>query len=328
MKFSVVIPTTRPASLGAAIRSIQAQTVTDWELLVVGQGQDQGVRQVVEAITDRDARVRYLHLEQRGSSRARTAATRAASGEIIAMTDDDCEARPDWLAVLMQILDDEPEVAAVGGALIAPPGTGVRPGRCPELIPAEALYDPAASPGHPPAGWDWIGANVAVRSEIAERVGDWDEHLGVGGDFPAAGDMDYKMRIEAMGLKMRTTPRAAVDHTSGWRYGWRAVLGLQRSQARGIGALAAKLTLMGDPRGREWLRAWKRDRFQRWLRQRQPHRLPSDLRILWHFCDAHGKCLADYRVDARGLLARRAASSPPRMQPMKTAMRNAERPRS
>jgi glycosyltransferase involved in cell wall biosynthesis len=305
VRFSVVIPTSRPASLGAAIRAIQAQTVADWELLVVGQGEDRGVHRVVEPIIAGDGRVRYLHIDQRGSSRARTAATRAASGEIIAMTDDDCEPRTDWLAVLARALDDEPEVAVVGGALIAPPGTGMQPARCPELIPAEALYDPRVSPRQPPVGWDWIGANFAIRHEVARRVGDWDEHLGVGSEFPAAGDMDYRFRIEALGLKMRTTPRAAVDHTYGWRYGWRAVLGLQRSQARGIGALGAKLTMIGDPRGKSWLAAWRRDRFTRWLRLRQPHRLPSDLRLLWHFTDAYRTCLRNYRVDARGLLASR-----------------------
>lgn len=300
-----MIPTCRPTSLEAAIRAIQAQTVADWELLVVGQADDRGVRRVVEPIIARDARVRYVHIDRRGSSRARSAATRVASGELIAMTDDDCEPRPDWLAVLDQAFDDEPELAVVGGALIAPAGSGVRPARCPEHIPTEALYDPRLSPRQPPVGWDWIGANFAIRREVAERVGDWDAHLGTGAEFPAAGDMDYRFRVEALGLKMRSTPRAAVDHTYGWRYGWRAVLGLQRSQARGIGALGAKLSMIGDPRGRGWFDSWRRDRFTRWLRQRQPHRLPSDLRILWHFTDGYRTCLRNYRVDARGLLCAR-----------------------
>jgi len=304
VKFSVVIPTSRPTTLGAAIRSIQAQTATDWELLVVGQGPSEPIREIVEAISERDARVQYLHLDQRGSSRARNAGIRAASGDIIALTDDDGQARADWLAVLMRSLADEPEVAVVGGALIAPPASGVRPARCPELIPAEALYDPVASKRRPPAGWDWIGANVAIRREIAEQVGEWDEHLGVGSEFPSAGDTDYKLRLEALGFKMRSTPRAVVDHTYGWRTGFKAVLALQRSQARGLGALAAKLTMIGDPRGTEWLRMWWRDRLLRWLRQREPQRLASDLRILWHFCNGYRTCLANYRVDARGLLVK------------------------
>jgi glycosyltransferase involved in cell wall biosynthesis len=302
MKVSVCLPATRPATVGATIRSIQAQTVSDWELLVVGQGNDHQIRQVVEAAARADPRLRYVHIDKRGSSRARNAAMQAASGEILAMTDDDCEARPDWLAVLTGVMAEGSDVALVGGALIAPPPGPVRPARCPRLMPADVLYDPVAHQGHPPAGWDWIGANFAVRREVAERLGDFDEFLGVGADFPCGGDSDYKSRMEALGLKMRSTPRAVVYHTYGWRYGLRAVLDLQRRYARGMGALAAKLTLQGDPRGRHWLQMTRRDRLLRWLQRRQPHRLPTDLRILWHACDAYGKCLHHYRVNARGLL--------------------------
>jgi glycosyltransferase involved in cell wall biosynthesis len=299
--FSVCIPATRATSVGAAVRSIRAQTVEDWELLVVGQADDIEVRQAVASASKGDARVRYLHIDQAGSSRARNAGIRATSGAVLAMTDDDCEARPDWLAVLATITADEPRVALVGGALIAPPGARVRPARCPSLLPAEALYDPIATRGQPPAGWDWIGANFAVRREVAEQM-DFDEHLGVGAEFPSAGDSDYKLRMERCGLMMRSTPRSVVYHTYGWRYGLQAVFGLQRRQARGMGALAAKLTLWGDPRGEQWLDATTRERLLRWLRRREPHRLPSDLRILWHFRDAYQRCLRGYEVDARGLL--------------------------
>ena len=306
MRFSVCLPATRAASVGATVRSIQAQSVSDWELLVVGQGDDRAVRAAVHLAGEGDPRVRYLHIERQGSSRARTVAMRVASGDIIAMTDDDCEARSDWLAVLKKAMADEPDVAVVGGALIAPPPTrpDVRPARCPSLLPTEALYDPHVTGSHPPQGWDWIGANFAVRREVAEQVGEFDEYLGVGSDFASAGDTDYKLRIAASGFKMRSTPRAVVYHTSGWRYGLRAVLDLQRRHARGMGALAAKLTLLGEPRGREWLETTRHDLIVKWLRRRQPHRLPSDLRILWHFCNAYQLCLRHYRVDSDGLLTR------------------------
>jgi glycosyltransferase involved in cell wall biosynthesis len=304
VKFSVCIPATRPWTLPAAIRSIQAQTVADWELLIVGQGDDGEVRQLVEAARRSDGRIRYLHIDRRGSSRARSAALRAASGAIIAMTDDDCEARSDWLAVIAGAMADEPEVALVGGALIAPVGGPVRPARCPELMPTDVTYDPVADQGHPPAGWNWIGANFALRREVAEQLGDFDEHLGVGAEFPCAGDSDYKLRMEARGLKMRTTPNAVVYHTYGWRYGLAAVLELQRRYARGMGGLAAKLTLLGDQRGKRWLDTMRRERLLEWLRRREPHRLPVDLRIRWHFSDAYRTCLNNYRVDAHGLLVK------------------------
>lgn len=312
MKFSVCLPATRSTSVGATIRSIQAQTISDWELLVVGQGDDDAVRHAVDAAGGDDARIRYLHIERAGSSRARNAAMRAARGEILAMTDDDCEARSDWLAVVDHALAADPDLALVGGALIAPPAEPIRPARCPTLMPAEALYDPIASRRKAPAGWDWLGANFALRREVAEEVGQFDEYLGVGSVFPCAGDADYKYRMEALGLRMLSTPRSVVHHTYGYRYGLRAVLHFQRRHARGIGALAAKLTMIGDPRGRPWLETTQRDLLLKWMRQRQPQRLPTDLRILWHFRDGYWTCLRHYRVNDRGLLtpAKPWAASP------------------
>jgi hypothetical protein len=48
----------------------------------------------------------------------------------------------------------------------------------------------------------------------------------------------------------------------------------------------------------------RRERLLKWLWRREPHRLPTDLRIRWHFSDAYRTCLNNYRVDARGLLVR------------------------
>jgi glycosyltransferase involved in cell wall biosynthesis len=295
--------------VGATIWSIQAQTVTDWELLVVGQGDDRALRAAVAAAGAGDPRIRYLHLATPGSSRARTAAIHAAQGEILAMTDDDCEARPDWLAVIETILTDEPDVALVGGSMLAPQSSPGWPASCPSFVATDALYDPARNGRTAPAGWDWVGGNFALRRQVAEMVGDFDACLGIGGDFPAAGDTDYKLRMEAMGLKMRTTPRSIVDHTYGWRYGVQAVLRHQRTHAQGNGALAAKLTMMGDPRGQLWLSKTRHDIWSGWLPLRRTLRRVADLRVLYHFSRAYAQCHRRYRVNARGLLERKPAEA-------------------
>jgi len=48
----------------------------------------------------------------RALSRARNAAVRVADGDVIAMTDDDCEAAPDWLAVLVDRFASLPQAAS------------------------------------------------------------------------------------------------------------------------------------------------------------------------------------------------------------------------
>lgn len=300
---SVCIPATRAEGLAAAIRSVRGQTWSDWEVIVLGQG-DTSTRTMLEATTFEaacgDPRVRYLSLPTRGLSRARNAAVREVRGDVIAFLDDDCEAHPDWLSVIAEAFNADASLGLVGGA-VEPQGRIGLLSSCPVLTPAEAVYDPAANPRQPPKGWDWIGANFAIRAAVGARVGAWDTTLGAGATYPAAEDTDYKLRMEAQGIRMLSTPRSVVVHASGTRSS-RAALRSQRNYQLGNGALAAKQTLSGDPRGAIWRRETRHHALRGWVTNRRPYRLPVDLRRAVWFERGYRDCLRRYRVNADGLL--------------------------
>jgi glycosyltransferase involved in cell wall biosynthesis len=306
MRLSVCIPSVRSTTLHEAINSIRRQTWSNWELIVVGQGNDSAVRAITEAAATHDSRVQYLHVAVPGVSRARNAGLEAATGEVIAFMDDDCEARSDWLETIAKCFADEPDVGHVGGALMAPMVTPGKFASCPAVVPTESLYDPVATERTPPLGWDWVSANFAMRRFVAEQVGPFDEWLGpgLGAVFPSGEDTDYKLRLEALGIKMRSTPRAMVIHSYGSRYGLKAVLRQSRSYAIGNGGLAGKLTLLGDPRGREWVALTARECILDSLRRRRLHRVPHNLLRLWYYTRAYRRCLREFDVDAPRRLLR------------------------
>jgi GT2 family glycosyltransferase len=200
------------------------------------------------------------------------------------------------LATIAEIFSNEPEVGLVAGALIAPPPAKKWFAICPELRPAEALYDPIATNRTPPAGWDIIGANYAIRKCVIEQLGPEDECLGPGTPFPAANETDYKLRFENAGIKMRSTSRSVVYHKHGYRYGLKASLNFSKNYALGNGALAAKLTLMGDPRGKKWLATTRREAITEMIKQLRFYRLPFSLRRLWYYYQGYNQCLREYRV--------------------------------
>jgi glycosyltransferase involved in cell wall biosynthesis len=300
VRVSVCIPATRAGTLAAAIASISKQTYTDWELLIVTQGDDKAVAAAARQLTEDCVPGRVLAIPGRGLSRARNAALRHSDGDIVAMMDDDCEAAPGWLAVLVACFDQDPMVGLVGGALVAPTSHGPL-ARCPALWPADAVYDPTGTAGVP-EGWDWIGGNFAIRRWVADRVGEFDECLGAGADFPAGDDTDYKLRLEELGIRMRSTPSAIVHHTFGSRRGLSAVLRLQRGYATGNGALAAKLTLRGDLRGRDWLTRTRRQCLDSLSHPGRLYRAPESLLRWVHYRSAYHRCVRNYEVDERGLL--------------------------
>lgn len=302
MKISVCVAVTRPDTVGATARSIAAQTHKDWELVVIAQGGVQGT--VAEAVQRHVSEDRLCIVPQDGAglSRARNRAVGAAGGGVIAMLDDDCEAAPDWLAVLDDRFTEYPRVGIVGGAVLAPPRPRVGPGNCPSCYPGEVVYDPAGR--EPPAGFGWIGANFAFRRDTAEAVGEFDELLGAGAWFPVAEEIDFGRRAEAIGIAMASTPAAVVHHTFGWRTGMRAVWRLQGNYARGNGGYAGKLTLLGDPRGERDVAEMRRMMVADWFQRRRPVALPAGIRRYARFAAGYRECLRDFRVDDRGLLRR------------------------
>jgi glycosyltransferase involved in cell wall biosynthesis len=307
MKISVCVPISRPDTVAETIQSVLRQSWSDWELIVIGQGEvnDEhtvATRTAVENAST-DERVRYIHRLEKGATRARNTGMQSASGEIIAFIDDDCEAHEDWLATFATRFEKDSEIGLVGGAVIAPPKTGKGLAKCPTVSPAESVYEPHKMEGKPPPGWDWISCNVALRREIADKIGFWDEYLGPGTDFPAADDTDYLLRAEALDIKMATTPQAVVTHTYGYRYNQQLIKHI-RNYNYANGGLAAKLTLMGDPRGESWLQGTRRDRQVSWL---WPFRPDKGLRgfISWQiFSKAYSHCLRDYEVDGQLLKPR------------------------
>jgi len=278
--------------------SLSIQSFSDWEAIIVGQGQqDFELRSVVQRYSKDDSRFRYVNIPEKGSSRARNAGASAATGEIIAFIDDDCVADADWLLTILACFDADPSLSLVGGSLVAAPRDRWRISTCPYGLYAECVYRPG--PGvHPPDGWGWLTANFAVRRSVVDRADVlFDVFLGPGTEYPAADDTDLLLQFERNGLSMLSTPRAVVCHAHGRRYGLRSVLRLLRSYALGNGALAAKLTLMGDKGGLEWKKLTLHECITSWMPIRI-HRIPSNLWRLAYFNLGYRRCLRRYVVPA------------------------------
>lgn len=308
MKITVCVPTVRPTTLMYTVRSILAQTWTNWELVVVGQGDSPELAQVGADLPSLDSRIRYLHLDERGLSRARNAALGAATGDVIAMTDDDCEAAPDWLETLARLFDQHPGVGMIGGALLAPPISRRKLESCLEFIPAERLYLPDSGQ-QPPHPWDWIGGDFAIRASIVERVGLFDDYLGAGApDFPAAEDTDYNGRALAAGVGILCSPTVIVRHTYGVRRGLRQNLRNTWAYARGNGGLDGKLTLGGDPHGARSAAHYLPDLMLSSVRSGKLMLIPINLVEGWQYHRAYRKCVRSFTLAADGRLTPRGAA--------------------
>lgn len=121
VRVSVVVTTRhRPELLRRALRSLLAQTYTEWEAVVVDDGdleRASEVRDVLDQLGDPRLRLIEAH-GGHGPGAARNAGLDAATGELIAYLDDDNVMFPVWLAALVDASRAHPEAPLWYGARV------------------------------------------------------------------------------------------------------------------------------------------------------------------------------------------------------------------
>jgi glycosyltransferase involved in cell wall biosynthesis len=134
---SVIMPVFNgAATLDRAIRSVQFQTFSGWELIAVDDCSTDDSMAILQRWAERDGRIRIERLdENRGVSAARNAAIRAARGEFVGYLDQDDEYYTDHLAHVRE-LKDRGDVLMFGYDFVY--GDGPAAGRIPSWDPAQA----------------------------------------------------------------------------------------------------------------------------------------------------------------------------------------------
>ena len=114
-------PDITDAAISAVLAS--APDELDLELIAVDDCDPLGAAAQLDAWTERDSRVRSLHMEQNvGYLRATNAGARQARNDIVVLLNNDCVVEPDALAVLLDTIAAFPRAGAVGAKLLYPDG--------------------------------------------------------------------------------------------------------------------------------------------------------------------------------------------------------------
>lgn len=108
---SIVMPCYNcETSLARTVQCVQAQTVSDWELIAVDDGSTDGTGAALDGLAQNDARIRAIHQANGGVSRARNIGMAAAGGEWLAFVDADDVLPPDALQTLLALDDGAADI--------------------------------------------------------------------------------------------------------------------------------------------------------------------------------------------------------------------------
>lgn len=184
-------------TLAECLTSLSRLNYPSVEILLV----DDGSTDDTPIIAARFPAVRYIRQDNRGLSVARNVGAEAATGEIVAYTDDDCVVDEDWLLYLVRGLIDQ-DVDAIGGPNISPPS---------DAWTAQCV---AASPGNPShvmlddrRAEHVPGCNMAFRRDVLLGLGGFDPRFRQAGD-----DVDICWRLLDEGRSIGFSAGAMVWH--------------------------------------------------------------------------------------------------------------------
>jgi GT2 family glycosyltransferase len=196
---------------------LQKLSYPNFEVIVVDDGSNDST-----AVIASEYGFRLIRTENRGLSSARNTGLEAATGEIVAYTDDDARPDPHWLTYIASTFMSTTH-AGVGGPNIPPFGDGSI-AQCVANAPGGPthvlLSDREAE--HIP------GCNMAFRRSCLKEIGGFDPQFRVAGD-----DVDVCWRLQERGWTLGFSPAAIVWHhrRNSVRAYWRQQLSYGKAEA-------------------------------------------------------------------------------------------------
>jgi len=245
---SVVVPSTfeRVDALERCVAALVAQDYANFEVIVVdNRPEDTPSRAAVWRRLSSNSRVSVVAESRRGISAARNHGLAAATGAIVAFTDDDVEVESGWLAAIGRRFVVEPATDVVTGLVLPAEletaaqiwfersGSKIdqryvsvgyandsawrrqllgrwRPGRFHVTAQRSGAPDETVSVYRGKLG---MGANMAFRVEALRSIGGFDEALGAGTRSRGGEDLLAISRLVYEGRRLVFDPAVYVFHT-------------------------------------------------------------------------------------------------------------------
>lgn len=204
----------RAKALEQCLKEIQKSDISriNAELILVDNGSSDNTGEIIRRFVENNSfPVIHVTEPKKGLSNARNAGLNAATGKIIAFTDDDCYIEKNYFFSVTRAFEDV-DYDYFGGRIM-------------RYYKADAFYacneknafEPIKSKSFIPAGLIQ-GANMAFTEKLIKKVGLFDPILGAGAQFRCE-DVDYIARASYLGFSGAHVPEVIVWHHHGRKEG-------------------------------------------------------------------------------------------------------------
>lgn len=203
MKFSLILATiNRTIELEQFLVSLDAQTLQDFELIIVDQNPDNRLIPILEKYKN-SWPITHLHSEK-GLSRARNIGIKHCTGDIVCWPDDDCSYNPDLLERIYSMMASDERIDGISG-------------RAEDIITGIPLgrWDDKPGPLNKQNVWTRASSiTIFLKRYVIDSVGEFDENLGLGAKTPwqSGEETDYLLRSIKNKFSILYNPNILIFH--------------------------------------------------------------------------------------------------------------------
>ncbi len=259
-RVSIIIPVYNKLEFTkACLLALQANTPSHlYETIIVDNASNDGTKEFLE---EQSARIRIIRNEiNQGFARACNQGADAAHSDCVLFLNNDTEPQPGWLEALLQVLDKDPEVAAVGSKLLYPDGTIQHAGIL--IVEDHPSQDPlVAINAHQGRPSDYSLANCSltvqaltaacllIRTSVFKETHGFDEEYWNGYE-----DVDLCFKLREQGWQLVYEPSSVLIHhesQSGPERFRMAQQNIERLHAKWIGKIRPDLIASEDGSSQE-----------------------------------------------------------------------------
>ena len=197
-RLSVIIPhLNEPGNLSRCLRSLDAQRAdgVPFEIIVVDNGSAELPKAACAAVAD----TRLEREPTPGPGPARNHGAKTARSELLAFIDADCIAEANWVRSIVEFMDQNPDIAFLGGDIGILP---TDPTRLTSVEAYESIFSYRAKLYVEKHGFAATG-NMAVRAAVFRTVGPF-------GGISTMEDTEWGQRASARGFRVAYLPGAKV----------------------------------------------------------------------------------------------------------------------
>lgn len=230
MQYTFVIATvSRTIELQYLLDSIKAQSVKDYEIIVVDQNKDDRVKSICNNV----AQLNYIHSERRGLSLARNLGIKKATGNYIIFPDDDAILSNNFLEIADNIIHIFTTTSIFSG-LVLTLDKQVPFSRYMNYESEELTYRNYNK---------FMSTTMIIHKEVFNKIGGFDEEMGLGTKWGGSEETEILLRALKAGIKAYYSSSLIAYHpvADSSLLTWRQAIKKGYSYGKGRGALYGKL---------------------------------------------------------------------------------------